>query len=149
MEKEQKIEMRNLHWAYGDKTGLVPYIFNQDKTAIKLYSEEYNFDILRLDRYKTMPISNQLCLALNSYFQDDFRPASKISVYEQGFPLVKHIINNIIYGNDFDDIPFSIKEIAHMQKVFNRHMDRVRRREEKEVRAEKERNKQQSTIMDF
>lgn len=149
MEKEQKILMRNLHWAYGDKTGVVPYIFNQDKTAIKLYSEEYNFDILRLERFKPTPKSQQLVMALNTYFQDDFRLASKISVYEQGFPLVKHIINNIIYGNDFDDIPFSIKEIAHMQTAFNRHMDRVRRREEKEDRAEKERNKQQSTIMDF
>ena len=151
MEKQPKILMRNLYWAYGKKTGAVPYIFNKDKSAIKLYHKDYNFDVLNLDR-KGMPRSQQLFEALNTYFGEDFTLISSIKVYEYGLPAFEQVVRHAIYGA-YDFQPFSQKDIETMQKRYNKHMQRkLQKEEEKKQRYTAKREKQDATqdvIMDF
>lgn len=148
MGKEQKILMRNINWVYGDKTGAVPYIFNQDKTAIKLYSEEFNFDVLRLDRYQTMPKSEQLQTALCTYFQDDFIPLSKIRVYEEGIPQLSQMLRHARYGA-YEFQPLSHKDISRMRRQYNKYMAASRQQQEQERRDRAARKEAQDTIRTF
>lgn len=142
MGKEPKIEMRNLYWAYGINAGAIPYIFNNDRTAIKLYSEQFNFDTIQLQ--PEQPATD----ALDEHFQELIVPISKIRVYEEGFSFVEQTIRHALYGA-YDFQPFSHKDIAKMQTKYNAYIAQKTVQEEQESIAKQERQAEQDAIMNF
>ena len=142
MGKTPKIEMRNLYWAYGIKTGTIPYIFNNDKTAIKLYSKYFDFDIIQLKAEQSA------CEALGEYFQESFLPLSRIKVYEQSFSTFEQELKRILHGS-YDFQPFSHKDVDNMMKSYNKYMYNEHQRKIEQEKYQKARQTEQDAIMDF
>jgi hypothetical protein len=149
MEKEPKIELQNLFWATGDKTGAVPYIFNTTQTAIKLYSEEYNFDVLPLQGEKGMSNNQKALAACAEYFGENFYSVSSAHVFENSFSFPTQMIKFVCNGSQLDTINFSKKEISYMQKRYNKYMESAAKLKAKLEHEEAERLAEQNAIMDF
>ena len=149
MEKTPKIELGNLHWAQGDATGVVPYIYNTDRSAIRLYSENYNFDILPLHGEKGMTTRQMALAACAEYFGENFYDISTVSVFENSFSFPTQMVKFVCAGSSLDTITFSTKEVDYMQKRYNKHMESVAKLKAKMEREEAERLAEQNAIMDF
>ena len=155
MNKEPKIRMKNLHWVYGEKTGLVPYIYNNKQTAIKLYHEDFGFEILQLGQLDDdiMWWSERAERACNAHFKDKFEAVDRLDVYEQTLSMFEKIKKEILDSNKgFDELPFSSKELGKMVKRYNNYMETKRileaKQAQKRQRTEAQRAIQEAT-MDF
>ena len=150
MTKEAKITMENLNWARGDETGVVPYVYNKNRTAIKLYHEDFNFEVLQLRDIKGMSDAQKALDACAAHFGENFYNVTAYTVFESSFSEAEQLIRFILAGGcSADELPFSGKDISTMRKKYNKLVERTRLLNERIEKKHKAKQAEQDAIMDF
>ena len=148
--QQPKITMENLNWARGDETGVVPYVFNKNRTAIKLYHEDFNFEILQLRDIKGMSDSQKALDACAAHFGENFYNVMPYTVFEGSFSEVEQVVRFIFAGGcSADEIPFSEKDISIMRKKYNKLLERTKLLNERIEKKHQAKKAEQDAIMDF
>ena len=150
MAKEAKIKLKNLYWAYSEDMGVVPYIFNNDTTAIKVFSEHFGYKVLDLTSESIMDtkITQKAIATLDKEYGEGFAMWSTFDVFDKTFTLAEKIIRTNMAGG-CDNIRFSAKDIERMRTKYNKHMARKRAEEEKRYQKENRDEIEQENIMNF
>ena len=150
MTREPKIKLENLYWAHSNKTGAIPYIFNNKQTAIKIYSTNYNHQIIQLPTVlgTTKTLTSAACEALGSYFDTKFETCPRFDVFESGFSLANQIVRATI-ANGADNIRFSQRDIEKMRVSYNKKLIREQAKQARIEQAQQFDKADQEAIMDF
>lgn len=149
MEKTPKISLKNLKWVRGQETGVVPFIYNNTSTAIKLYHEDFGFEILQLCDEKEMSKNQQALVACANHFGENFFHVSATTVFESSFSQIEQFIRFLLADSDLDKIQFSHKDIATMRKNYNKLLKKYDRLNARENENAKAKQYEQYKIMDF
>ena len=159
--QQPKIKLENLHWAYSETTGVVPYIFNKDCTLIKLYSKQFDFKVIKLGRHDLAEslYQERACATLREAFYsrdtglslllaEPFYSKSSVEVMESSFSKAEIAIR-LALAKGYDNIRFTEKEVEKMRVSYNK---RIKEREEKEHRKNRKKRaiqQEQDDIMSF
>ena len=147
--QQPKITVGNLNWARGDETGVVPYVFNKNRTAIKLYHGDFNFEILQLRDIKGMSDSQKALDACAAHFGENFYNVTPYTVFEGSFSQAEQLVRFVCAGCEFDNVHFSQKDIATMRKNYNKLLERTKLLNERIEKKHQAKKAEQDAIMDF
>lgn len=118
MEKEVKIGLGDLYWSYSQPTGAIPYVFNDNDTAILILNENYRYPVVKLPEDNPF-VTEDANIAISRFFHQDCRSLPCPQVIDVCYPKV---IQNfkIAMAGGVDNVSFSLKEIERMRMKFNR-----------------------------
>lgn len=119
MGKENKIGMGDLYWSYSQPTGAIPFIFNDDDSAIMVLSANYRYPVLKLPE-DVPSVIEDANIAISRFFRQDCQQLPCPQVIDVCYSKIAQNFRTTLAGG-VDNVKFSLKEIEKMRIKFNHH----------------------------
>lgn len=119
MGKENKIGMGDLYWSYSQPTGAIPFIFNDDDSAIMVLSANYRYPVLKLPE-DVPSVIEDANIAISRFFRQDCQQLPCPQVIDVCYSKIAQNFRTTL-ASGVDNVKFSLKEIEKMRIKFNHH----------------------------